>query len=67
MLTGNVRAWRRVLEMRASQHADVPISKVMLCAYEILSAASPVLFGDYEVEVDQGSSRGYSRTDHHKV
>ncbi len=48
VLTGNVRAWRHVLEMRASPHADVPISQVMLRAYDILCAVSPVLFDDYE-------------------
>jgi flavin-dependent thymidylate synthase len=48
VLTGNVRAWRHVLEMRAAPSADVPISRVMLCAYEILRAVSPVLFDDYE-------------------
>lgn len=48
VLTGNVRAWRHVIEMRASQYADVPIAQVTLCAHEILSAVAPVLFDDYE-------------------
>ena len=47
VLTGNVRAWRHVLEMRASVSADVPISQVMLRAYEILREVSPVMFDDY--------------------
>jgi len=48
VLTGNVRAWRHVLEMRGSPSADVPISLFTLRAFEILRAVSPVLFDDYE-------------------
>lgn len=65
VLTGNVRAWRHVLEMRASQHADLPISQVMTRAYEILKAASPVLFDDYEVETR--NNRMSISTPHRKV
>lgn len=65
VLTGNVRAWRHVLEMRASQYADVPIAQVTLCAHEILSAVSPVLFGDYER--GRIGAREYLLTEHRKV
>jgi thymidylate synthase (FAD) len=65
VLTGNIRAWWHVLEMRASPHADLPISRVMLCAHEILSAVSPVLFGDYEVM--KAGDRDYLLNDHRKV
>lgn len=65
VLTGNVRAWRHVLEMRASQHADLPISQVMTRAYEILKATSPVLFDDYEVETQ--NNRMSLTTPHRKV
>lgn len=66
VLTGNVRAWRHVLEMRAALSADTPISKVTLCAYEILKAASPVLFDDYELWNDD-AGREYLKTTHRKV
>lgn len=65
VLTGNVRAWRHVLEMRASQYADAPIAQVTLCAYEILSAASPPLFDDYER--GKIGAREYLQTSHRKV
>lgn len=65
VLTGNVRAWRHVLEMRASLYADVPIAQVTLCAHEILSAVSPVLFDDYE-RATLGA-RSYLTTPHLKV
>lgn len=64
VLTGNVRAWRHVMEMRGSLGADVPINRVTLCAYEILSAASPILFDDYRREP---SPRGHLTTPHRKV
>lgn len=51
VLTGNVRAWRHVLETRGSVSADVPISMVTQRAYEILRAVSPVLFDDYDTSV----------------
>lgn len=47
VLTGNVRAWRHVLEQRASQHADLPISGLTLRIGAILKEVSPVLFDDY--------------------
>lgn len=67
VLTGNVRAWRHVLEMRGSVHADVPISRFTLCAYEILRAVSPVLFDDYERKTDVESGRVFLQTPYQKV
>jgi thymidylate synthase (FAD) len=65
VLTGNVRAWRHVLEMRGSVHADRPISLFALRACQILKAASPVLFDDYEV--GRIGDREYLTTDYRKV
>lgn len=67
VLTGNVRAWRHVLEMRASRHADVPISRVMMRAYEILSTVSPVLFKDYERVRAEDGDHEYLTTVNRKV
>lgn len=67
VLTGNVRAWRHVLEMRGSLHADLPISRVTLCAYEILRVASPVLFDDYKRELQATSGREFLATPFPKV
>lgn len=47
VLTGNVRAWRHVLEQRASQHADLPIAGLTLRIGAILKEVSPILFDDY--------------------
>lgn len=68
VLTGNVRAWRHVLEMRGALSADVPISRVTLCAYEILKTVSPVLFGDYDKRPSAtDADRDYLTTPHRKV
>lgn len=67
VLTGNVRAWRHVLEMRGALSAEVPISRVALCAYEILCAVSPVLFDDYQRGRGELVSREFLTTAHRKV
>jgi thymidylate synthase (FAD) len=48
VVTGNVRAWRHVIEMRASAHAETEIRALAFNAYLCLAAADPILFGDYE-------------------
>ncbi len=67
VLTGNVRAWRHVLEMRAALSADVPISRFTLCAYELLRTVSPVLFDDYHRGHAVIANREFLDTDHRKV
>ena len=47
--TGNARAWRHYLEMRASEHAEVEIRAEAMRIYLCLVAVEPILFGDYEV------------------
>jgi thymidylate synthase (FAD) len=49
VVTGNSRAWRHVLEMRANAHAETEIRALAFNAYLCLSAADPILFGDYDV------------------
>lgn len=65
VMTGNVRAWRHILEMRASSHADRPISVVALRVYEILREAASILFDDYKLEESNG--RQGLTTDFRKV
>lgn len=49
VMTGNVRAWRHVLEMRASSHAETEIRAWAVRVYRCLVQESPLLFGDYSV------------------
>jgi thymidylate synthase (FAD) len=65
-LTGNVRAWRHLIETRGTQHADAEIRNLALEILKVLTVASPGLFGDYVVvPTDDGSFN--ITTDHPKV
>lgn len=48
--TGNVRALRHVIEMRADAHAESEIRALALRVFLCLRKADPILFGDYELE-----------------
>jgi thymidylate synthase (FAD) len=51
VMTGNVRAWRHFLEMRASEHAEIEIRALAFHTYLCLVTAEPLLFADYRVVV----------------
>lgn len=46
--TGNVRAWRHVINMRANEHAEIEIRRVAFEVFRCLNTVSPVLFSDFE-------------------
>lgn len=48
VMTGNIRSWRHVIEMRASDHAEFEIRRVAVLIYRCLKQVEPVLFSDYE-------------------
>lgn len=50
VVTGNIRAWRHFLEMRASNHSEVEIRAIAVRIFLCLRLAEPLLFGDYELE-----------------
>jgi thymidylate synthase (FAD) len=47
--TGNVRALRHVVEMRANAHAESEIRNLAVRIFLCLVTADPILFGDYEI------------------
>ncbi len=49
-ITGNVRAWRHFIEMRAAPYADWEIRKLALRILELLQQEAPLLFGDFTVQ-----------------
>lgn len=54
--TGNARAWRHVLTMRCSPHADVRIREPMMMALAALKEEIPELFWDFkETTLPDGS------------
>lgn len=49
VFTGNVRALRHVIEMRANEHAESEIRNLAVRLFLCLATADPILFGDYEL------------------
>ena len=49
VVTGNYRAWRHFIAMRASEHADVEIRRMAIECLRQLIQAAPVAFDDFEV------------------
>lgn len=50
VVTGNVRAWRHVIEERSSAHAETEIRALATRMFLCLNQSDPVLFDDYRVE-----------------
>lgn len=55
-VTGNARAWRHFIEMRASEHAETQIREVAYRIYLCLREVAPIIFDDYkEVQLKDGT------------
>jgi thymidylate synthase (FAD) len=50
VVTGNYRAWRHFVDMRATTHADVEIREVAVAILRELQCVAPPVFADYRVE-----------------
>jgi thymidylate synthase (FAD) len=49
VFTGNVRALRHIIEMRADAHAESEIRNLAVRIFLCLVTADPILFGDYSI------------------
>jgi thymidylate synthase (FAD) len=49
VFTGNIRALRHIVEMRADAHAESEIRNLALRLFLCLATTDPILFGDYEI------------------
>jgi thymidylate synthase (FAD) len=49
VVTGNYRAWRHFIAMRASEHADVEIRRLAIECLRQLIDAAPQVFSDFEI------------------
>jgi thymidylate synthase (FAD) len=49
VVTGNYRAWRHFVAMRASEHADVEIRALALACLRELQRVAPNAFADFEI------------------
>jgi thymidylate synthase (FAD) len=50
VVTGNYRAWRHFIDMRATEAADAEIRQVALAVLRELVALAPAVFGDYVID-----------------
>ena len=49
VVTGNYRAWRHFIAMRASEHADVEIRRLAIACLRELVEIAPAVFADFEI------------------
>ena len=49
VVTGNYRAWRHFVAMRASEHADVEIRRLALACLRELQRVAPHVFQDFRI------------------
>lgn len=52
--TGNIRAWRWVIEARSSRHAEDEVRRLAHHLFVALSAEAPLYFKDYTAEMVRG-------------
>ena len=56
VVTGNYRAWRHFIEMRATEHADVEIRQVAVELLRQLQRVAPNVFADFTIStIDDGT------------
>lgn len=66
VVTGNARAWRHVISMRASSHAETEIRELAVRIFLCLALTDPVLFSDYTLQqLPDGTLT--ARTDFEKI
>lgn len=57
VVTGNYRAWRHFIAMRATEHADVEIRALAVECLRQLQTLAPSVFGDFTInELADGTS-----------
>jgi thymidylate synthase (FAD) len=49
VVSGNYRAWRHFIAVRASEHADVEIRRLAIACLRQLVGAAPAVFGDFQI------------------
>ncbi|MDQ3696824.1 MAG: FAD-dependent thymidylate synthase [Gemmatimonadota bacterium] len=66
VVTGNARAWRTMLELRASEAAELEIRRFGVACLRLLSAEAPAFFSDFEI-YPAPDRREAARVGYHKV
>ena len=66
VVTGNVRAWRTMLELRCSEGAELEIRRMGVAVLRVLQQEAPAFFSDFEIYVAE-DQREAARVSYHKV
>ncbi|MBI4541454.1 MAG: FAD-dependent thymidylate synthase [Gemmatimonadetes bacterium] len=64
--SGNVRAWRTMLELRCGEGAEQEIRRLAVACLRVLAAQAPLLFSDFEIYRAQDGFDA-ARITYHKV
>ncbi len=66
VVTGNVRAWRTMLELRSSEAAELEIRRCAVAVLRVLQAEAPAFFSAFEI-YQAADRREAARIGFHKV
>jgi len=66
VVTGNARAWRTMLELRASEAAEFEIRRMAVAVLRTMQTEAPVFFSDFEIYVAADRVEA-ARIGYHKV
>jgi thymidylate synthase (FAD) len=66
VVTGNVRAWRTMLELRSSEGAELEIRRLAVMLIRVLQQEAPAFFSDFDVYTAE-DRREAGRVTYHKV
>src|SRR5687767_9084786 len=66
VVTGNARAWRTMLELRASEGAELEIRRYAVATLRLLQDEAPGFFSDFVIYVAE-DRREAGKVDYHKV
>jgi len=64
--TGNVRAWRTMLELRSSESAELEIRRFAIAALRMMQQEAPAMFSDFEIYVAD-DRREAAKLTYHKI
>jgi thymidylate synthase (FAD) len=66
VVTGNARAWRTMLELRAGEGAEMEIRRLAVAALRLLQREGPGFFSDFVIYVAE-DRREAAKVEYHKV
>ena len=66
VVSGNARAWRTMLELRAGEGAELEIRRMAVACLRILQREAPALYSDFEIYVADDRQEA-ARVAYHKV